>query len=110
MALVLKLFSAYLFFVPRCVLNVAWLNLLEVVMVVLVTGVTLSSIYSLIYPMQQYCVGNAVANESGRISMLLSLSLALLDTQDTQGSTASNKSIKSDIYKQKVETHTVVYI
>ena len=43
-ALVLKLFSAYLFFVPRCVLNVAWLNLLEVVMVVLVTGVPLSSI------------------------------------------------------------------
>ena len=60
--------------------------------------------------MQQYCAGNAVANESGSISMLLSLSLALLDTQDTQGSTASNNSIKSDIYKQKVETHTVVYI
>jgi hypothetical protein len=60
--------------------------------------------------MQQYCAGNAVANESGNISMLLSLSLALLDTQDTQGSTASNNSIKSDIYKEKVETHTVVYI
>ena len=94
MALVLKLFSAYLFFVPRCVLNVAWLNLLEVVMVVPVTGVTLSSIEPNLFNMQQYCARHAVANQSGSISMLLALPLSLLDTQDMQGSTTSSNSTR----------------